>query len=69
MFLKIPGHGVQHPLFVGAPHRRDQVPLGSVAGETVDLFRHCSRGDDGTVSYIIEGKVDGKTVFTARIDY
>ena len=41
----------------------------TVAGETVDLFRRCSRGDDGTVSYIIEGKVDGKTVFTARIDY
>ena len=29
-------NGIQHPLFVSAPQRRQQVPFGAVAGEAVN---------------------------------
>lgn len=38
------------------------------AGETIQLFRHRADSEEG-LSYIVEGKVDGRSCFCARIDF
>lgn len=36
-------------------------------GDTVELYRHCATGDDGSLCYYIEGKVCDKSSFVARL--
>lgn len=36
-------------------------------GDTVELYRHCTTGDDGSLCYYIEGKVCDKSSFVARL--
>lgn len=37
------------------------------AGDVVDLYRHREDVEDGSIIYIIEGKVDGKTSFVEKL--
>lgn len=37
------------------------------AGDTVDIYRHCTEGDNGELIYIIEGRVDGKSSFVSQL--
>lgn len=37
------------------------------AGDSVELYRHCEECEDGSIVYIIEGKVEGKTSFVEKL--
>ena len=37
------------------------------AGDTVEIYRHREDGEDGSIIYIIEGRVEGKTSFVEKL--
>ncbi len=37
------------------------------AGDSVELYRHMENGEDGTLVYHIEGRVDGKSSFIEKL--